>query len=346
MKINDSIKQKTFNFKTEKYKNSLTKNYKFLLSHKLSIVKTLSLIKKLQLDCISNTKPCNNLIKQLLFSFKDILNSSLKEKEKIYQKIKADKEEKTKNVQNILFSVKEETITIKSNNNKIYNKELNQIKSLNFEIENKIKCIDFSIEQKNKIIKAKSLFDNEKKLINKKDKFKYYLNISNIFEYNMKNITKQLEDINKINMEKKIKLDLMSNKIFNLKNMIKDYKKIKNKNKKNENEKLNEFLKTTVTISDIKIIGNKNKDNIDKEYDKESFHSSLYTDSFSINKEEQLYLTKTNKNIGEKLNLSNDLINTDNSNNIHFSDKAIYNNEYNNTISDGNYIFSNILDNE
>jgi hypothetical protein len=230
--------------------------------------------------------------------------------------------------------------------NKIYNKELNQIKSLNFEIENKIKYIVFSIKQKNIIIKAKSLFDNEKKLINKKDKFKYYLNISNIFEYNMKNITKQLEEINKLNMEKKIKLDLMSNKIFNLKNMIKDYKKIKNKNKKNENEKLNEFLKTTVTISNIDIIGNKNKDNIDKEYDKESFHSSLYTDSFSINKEEQLYLTKTNKNIGEKLNLSNDLINTDNSNDIHFSDKTIYNNGYNNTISDGNYIFSNISDNE
>ena len=165
----------------------------------------------------------------------------------------------------------------------------------------------------------------------------------------MKNIRKKLIDTNQINMGQKMKLDLMSNKIFNLKNMIKDYtfnKEIKNKNKKNENEHLNEFLKTTATFYQNGIIDNKNEYKIYREYYKESFHSSLYTDSFSINKEEEFYSTKNNRNIGDILNLSNDYINTDNSNNIHFSDKAIFNNECNNKISERNYIFSNISENE
>ena len=165
----------------------------------------------------------------------------------------------------------------------------------------------------------------------------------------MKNIRKKLINTNKINMDKKMKLDLMSNKIFNLKNTIKDYtfiKEIKNKNNKNEKEQSNEFLKTTVTINKNGIIDNKNTEKIYRENDKESFHSSLYTDRFSINKDEEFYSTKNDINIGDILNLSNDYINTDNSNNIHFSDKAIFNNECNNKISERNYIFSNISDNE
>lgn len=352
MKINYeimSIKQQSLNFNTEKQKNSLKKNYEFLLSHKLSIEKTLFLIKKFQLDCLSNTKTNNkDLIKQLLLLFKDNLNSSLNEKGKIYQQIKSEKEENTKKLKNKLFSINEEIIKTKNNISKIDTRELNQIKTLNFIIGNKIKSIDYSIEQNDKIImKEKSLFDNKKKVIYKKDKDKFYLNISNIFDNNMKNIKKKLVDTNKINLENKVKIDLISNKIFNFKNIIKDYtinKEINNKNKRNENKQINEFLKTTVTINNNGIIEKINKDNMDKEYDKESFHSSLYTDSFSINKEEKFYLTKNNTNIGEILNISNDYINTDNSNNVHFSDKVIFNND--NKISERNYIFSNISDKE
>lgn len=345
MKINYEINQQRINLNTEKPKHFITKYDEFLLSHKLSITKTFSLIKKFQLDYISNTKSSNKiLLKELLFKLKDNLISSLNEKEKIYRQIKTEKDEKKKNFQNILFLINEETIKTK-NNNKFYTKSRNQLKLLNFEIENKIKSIDFSIEKKNKIILTKCLFDKEKKEIYDK----YYLNISNILDYNIKNIRKKLVDTNRKNMEKKMKLDIISNKIFKLKNMIKDNtvnEEIKYKNIKNEKEKVNEFLKTTVTININDIIDNKNKDNIDKEYDKESFHSSLYTDSFSINKDEEFYSTKNNINIGDTLNLSNDYINTDNSNNIHFSDKAIFNNEYNNKISERNYIFSNISDNE
>ena len=355
MKINsenNETNQKSLNltYITEKQKNPIKSNYAFLLSHKLSIEKTLSLIKKFQLECISSTKPYNkNLLKQFLFMLKDNLIFSLNEKRKMYQRIIREKEEKTKNLQNILFSINEETVKIKNcENNNIYIRDLNQLKTLNFEIENKIKSIDFSLEQKNKIIKTKSLIDKEKEIY-KSDKDKYNLNISNILDYNMKNIRKKLIDTNKINMEKKMKLDLVSNKIFNLKNNNKDYtfnKEIKNKNKKNEKEQSNEFLKTTVTINKNEIIDNKNKEKIYRENDKESFHSSLYTDSFSINKDEVFYSTKNDRNIGDILNLSNDYINTDNSNNIHFSDKAIFNNECNNKISERNYIFSNISDNE
>ena len=351
MKINYKINPQIFNINTKKQKHFLTKNNEFLLSHKLSITKTLSFIKKFQLDCILNTKSYNKaLLKHILFKYKNNLFFSLNEKEKIYQQIKKEKVKKTKKLHNLLFSINEETAKAKKNNNRIYTIVLDQIKLLNFEIENKIKSIDFWIDQKNKIILEKSSLDKEKKEILNNNKDIYNLNISNIFDCNIENIRKILLYNNRKNMETKMKIDSISNKILNLKNMIKYYtiiKEIKNKNK-NENEQLDKFIKTTITINYNDIIDIKNKDNsIYKEYDKVSFHSSLYTDSFAINKEEEFYLTKDNRNFGDVLNLSNDYINTDNSNNNHFSDKAIFNNEYiNNKFSERNYIFSNISDNE
>ena len=119
-----------------------------------------------------------------------------------------------------------------------------------------------------------------------------------------------------------------------------DIKENSNENNDNYNENSYILVKTTNALSECD--GDNNNIDYNKEYEQQSFHSSLYTDSFSINKEEEFFSNKNNENFVNTLNLSNDNINTDNSNNN--SDKTISFKEKRNLVE--NYIFANMSDNE
>ena len=142
-KINFNNKQFSNYIKEKKTISSPEKSI-ILNSYKSSLKKTLSLIKKLQFDFITNTEPINNnlsKLKKLLIIFKDNLNSSLNEKQKKCQHIKTQIKSKKNEIQTKLFS--------SENNNMVYYSDTNKLKILNFEIENKINSIDSEISFKN-----------------------------------------------------------------------------------------------------------------------------------------------------------------------------------------------------
>lgn len=139
-------------------KSSFKKRKKnILFSNKANLVSLLNKIKNLQTEYISNKSlninQTNQSIlntKQLLFVFKNNLNSMLKEKNIIYNYFKKENEKKKKEIQKKLYNMPEDindedNITI--GNEKLYYSETSQLKLLNFQIENDIKNTDFLIER-------------------------------------------------------------------------------------------------------------------------------------------------------------------------------------------------------
>jgi len=148
-----------------------------LSSHKLSLEFLLNLIKSNQLEYVS-THPKKEVLKIFLTSLKDNLDSNLHKKNKIYKSLKTENESiKTKIKKKIFSNAKN---SVEKNNEKINPiTEIEQLKNLNFEIENEISNIDFLIEHKNKIklnIKNSSL-NKEKDIV-----FCNYKNDKNISE--------------------------------------------------------------------------------------------------------------------------------------------------------------------
>lgn len=148
-----------------------------LSSHKLSLEFLLNLIKSNQLEYVS-THHKKEVLKIFLTSLKDNLDSNLHKKNKIYKSLKTENESiKTKIKKKIFSNAKN---SVEKNNEKINPiTEIEQLKNLNFEIENEISNIDFLIEHKNKIklnIKNSSL-NKEKDIV-----FCNYKNDKNISE--------------------------------------------------------------------------------------------------------------------------------------------------------------------
>lgn len=317
------------------YKKDSSKPIKkeLFFSHKSSIEKTLRLIKNLQINYIFNAetdKKNTGIIKDLLLSFKNKLINSLENKQKIYHLTKDEKEKKKKEVQKNIWPEKD------------YSSEAKQLKLLNFKIENKIKSIDFEIERKNIIITNKPIGQKAKETIinyNNKSSSK----VTDLLVDNLSIIQSYKENIIELRNETEKQIKIISNKISEFKNMNKnnlDIKENSNENNDNYNENSYILVKTTNALSECD--GDNNNIDYNKEYEQQSFHSSLYTDSFSINKEEEFFSNKNNENFVNTLNLSNDNINTDNSNNN--SDKTISFKEKRNLVE--NYIFANMSDNE
>ena len=317
------------------YKKGSSKAIKkeIFFSHKSSLEKTLRLIKKLQINYIfnaENDKKNTRIIKELLLSFKNKLINSMEDKQKIYD-LKKDEKEKKKN------EVKKNTWSEKD-----YSSETEQLKLLNFKIENKIKSIDFEIERKNIILTQEPFGQKAKETIinyNNKSSSK----VTDLLVDNLILIQSYKENVIELRNETEKQINIISNKISEFKNINKNNLEIKdnsNKNNDNYNETSYILVKTTNALSDL----DEDNNNIDynKENKQQSFHSSLYTDSFSINKEEEFFSNKNNENIVNTLNLSNDNINTDNSNNN--SEKTISFKEKRNLVE--NYIFANMSDNE
>ena len=120
-----------------------------LFNHKSSLEVLLKMLKNVQIDYLSLSDKKIG-IKQMLLSLKDNLSSMLKEKNKKLEKLKNETETKKKKAQKILFpSLKKQKI------NNIASKwiEKDQLKSLNFQIENEISKTDYFIQKKSQILK-------------------------------------------------------------------------------------------------------------------------------------------------------------------------------------------------
>ena len=258
----------------------------------------------------------------------------------------------------ILFINEEKENEVNYKNKKFSSSEINQLKMLNFEIENKIKSNDFLIAEKSKIIKSGPFYFKEKNEI--------YLNFTdnnkvlNILNKDLDAIKKKLIFYTKLKEEKEKKIKIISNQIDDLKDIFEEDKIDKyNDTRNNYKEALNYNIETTITLENNNINPNNNnksfdnnnliknipyKNNNKPEYKmgsedsnnyenmQQSFHSSLYTDSLSIdntivNKENEFgTIIKYDKVNVDQLNLSNDNINTDNTN--YNSIKGILNDEF------------------
>ena len=182
-------------------------------SQKSSLELILSLVKNNQLEYFS-TNNQKNKIKKILTSFKDNLNSILKKKNKEYNLLRTENENTKIELQKKVFK---DTENFEEDQNKekenSYCNEKEQLKNLNFEIENEIKNIDFLINQKNKLnsnIKSNSL---------NKEIFYSYKNNKNVSEVSdiLSNDINQIKKIhnNALNEKEKKKreINILLNKI-------------------------------------------------------------------------------------------------------------------------------------
>ena len=121
-----------------------------LFQKKFSIENLVKMIKNIQFDYISQ-KPsdCNfKNIKQILSLLKENLAFILNKKNKIYDDYHNENEKKKKEIKKIIFQRNYETVAKKID----YLSEKEQLKELNFQIENEIENTDFLIKEKNKLI--------------------------------------------------------------------------------------------------------------------------------------------------------------------------------------------------
>ena len=190
-----------------------------LSSHKLSLEFLLNFIKSNQIEYIS-THPKKELLKLFLTSLKDNLDSNLHKKNKIFKSLKTENESIKTRIQKKIFSnTKNSVEKINENLNPIA--EIEQLKNLNFEIENEISNIDFLIEHKNKIklnIKNNSL-DKEKDTV-----FYNYKNDKNISEVSdiLKDKINQIKKNYNIALTEKGKKEKEINTIKNLIELTKE----------------------------------------------------------------------------------------------------------------------------
>jgi len=182
-------------------------------SQKSSLELILRLVKNNQMEYFSANNR-KNKIKKILTSFKDNLNSILKKKNKEYNLLRTENENTKIELQKKVFkgseSFEEDQNKEKENS---YCNETEQLKNLNFEIENEIKNIDFLINQKNKLnsnIKSTSL---------NKEIFYSYKNNKNVSEVSdiLSNDINQIKKIhnNALNEKEKKKreINILLNKI-------------------------------------------------------------------------------------------------------------------------------------
>ena len=240
---------------------------KLLFSHKSSLENILKQIKNCQLDYISNKSTKNKNIsnaKQILLSFKNSLNSLFNEKNQIYQYYKKENEIKKTNIQKFLFPNHFETEETEKNkkiiNDKICYSEINQLKILNFQIENEIQNVDNSIYQKSSIIymiKTNIFFINNEIYCNYKTK--NISEVSDILHDDIKEKRKIFINTAKTKFEKDMEIKLLLMKKEFLKDKIR-------RNKENiyiiTEEIFNEDYKDYTNEINITNNYNKNKHNI------------------------------------------------------------------------------------
>ena len=319
--------------------SSQNKKKNILYSSKSSLIALLNKIKNCQLNYISEkTKNRNENIlniKIILSLFKDNLNTMLKEKNKIYNYFKKENDKKKTKIQKLLFPGEYEDLDndeeemgykLTIANKKLYSSEINQLKILNFQIENEIKNTEFLTTR------------NFEKIINLKEN-PYYLpdqneiictpnydNISKtsniLHDYKNKQRKKFIDAVNK-KSEQDIELKALTLKNDYLKNILDEINKnIITEDIINECEESKDYTKNTENSNYKNYMKKKSHSSKNNKNNLLKFISNdkIYKNIFFVNKEKnirkQLIFSETvsPKIIYSIYNNKNKLINNVNNN--------------------------------
>lgn len=150
--LNDIRKNYLLTEETQVKESTSNPKIKSLISHKFSIDALLNLIKHFQFEYISRKSPVNEKkrTKEMLLEFKKKLMNDLKKKTKIFKINKRELEEKKEKInKKNIFS------TEKENNNIKYITEIEQLRFINFNIENQMQSVDFMIKEKSELTENK-----------------------------------------------------------------------------------------------------------------------------------------------------------------------------------------------
>ena len=142
--------------------NCLNQEKDALLSRKLSIENLLDIVKKFQINLISNNPHNLNIIntKLILSLFKDSLSNDLNNKQKVLDELNKQNDKKKRNIRHMIKTNNE-----RSKNDINYKKETEQLKYFNFNIENEINKIDFMIKEKKALKKIKYIDELDQQII-------------------------------------------------------------------------------------------------------------------------------------------------------------------------------------
>ena len=229
-------------------------------SQKSSLELILSLVKNNQLEYFSANYR-KNKIKKILASFKDNLNSILKKKNKEYNLLRTENENTKLELQKKIFKDTEDYEEDKNKEKEkekenSYRNETEQLKNLNFEIENEIKNIDFLINQKNKINSSIKSISLNKEIFYCYKNHKNISEVSDILNNDIDQIKKKHNNALNENEKKKREINSLLNKIELTKEAIDD--------KFNNSIVQEEYVENTQTT--FMTVYNKNKSENCKDY--------------------------------------------------------------------------------
>ena len=278
-----------------------------LHSQKSSLETLLDFVKKCQMKYITN-KSINNT-KEILIYLKNHLHSNLNKKNKIYDSLKNKNEMKKTEIQEKMIYGSESTEESVKEIGSIYS-EINQLKILNFQIENEIKNTDFLITHK-----SNKTYNKENNEIICNHNSESIIKNSNIFN-NILNYNKnKLVDINKETLETKNEIQSITNQISNLKNKIKELKF-----KCNIYNTENIVNKSSIIIDDCKS-NNSGRIIIDKKWKKKLIEKNIIKEEVFKQQHYRNCKTINKKNINNINNGINYCLNTNN----FVKNKTVYN---------------------
>ena len=215
-----------FRLKPYFYENKLGTKF----SLKSSLESLLYQIKTSQMDYISNKSiKTNNLqnTKEILVLLKNSLTLMLKEKNKLYKYNKEKFDKKKRDIQKIIYPNYEDTEKNETlGNKKLHSSETNQLKILNFQIENEISNTDFLIErynQKINEIKSNPFFTSDENEIYGNN-YKNLLIVLNILHEKINKSRRNLIDIVNKKTEQDMEINTLSIKKEYLQGIIKNNK--------------------------------------------------------------------------------------------------------------------------
>ena len=215
-----------FRLKPYFYENKLGTKF----SLKSSLESLLYQIKTSQMDYISNKSiKTNNLqnTKEILVLLKNSLTLMLKEKNKLYKYNKEKFDKKKRDIQKIIYPNYEDTEKNETlGNKKLYSSETNQLKILNFQIENEISNTDFLIERYNQKIyeiKSNPFFTSDENEIYGNN-YKNLLIVLNILHEKINKSRRNLIDIVNKKTEQDMEINTLSIKKEYLQGIIKTNK--------------------------------------------------------------------------------------------------------------------------
>ena len=346
VKINWNLSQKLdlnhrdhFFILNKNINNSNVNEEQKLFNQKSSLEAALYLIKNFQLEYLSKQikKDKNKTIKKMLISLRDNIRLMLEEKIKKLNYIKGQNEISKNKIQNILFPPSNsENLDKYKINTKI--SEKNQLKLLNFQIENEIEKTKFLTEQKAQIIgyiTSIPFFFEANKEIFCNNNYETITKITELLNEMIRRVRKEFIDVVKAKMKQELEINGITVQINYIKDNIEDYK-LKGCKKYIESEDIiqedsKEYVKSIFTnqskrnslssINNIRYvkkksgINSKNKDIIIKK-ERIIKNKTLNNNIFFTNKINKSILNDiNNKNVNNYLNMNiNVNINLNNNN--------------------------------